>query len=44
MFHFNKEIGALVTFIDPDFAGKPCAVEDGCDFFEDVVVQGITGV
>ena len=44
MFHFNKEIGALVTFIDPDFAGKPCMVEEGCDFFEDVVVQGITGV
>lgn len=44
MFHFNKEISALVTFIDPDFADKPCTVEEGCDFFEDVVVQGITGV
>tara|TARA_R100000750_G_scaffold20230_2_gene13216 strand:+ start:7831 stop:8052 length:222 start_codon:yes stop_codon:yes gene_type:complete len=42
MFHFNKELGALVTFVDPVFAGEPCAVKDGCDFFEDVVVQGIT--
>ncbi len=42
MFHFNKELGALVTFVDPAFAGKPCVVEDGCDFFEDIVVQGIT--
>ena len=41
-FHFDKELGALVTFGDPALAGKPCAIEDGCDFFEDVVVQGIT--
>ena len=44
MFNFNKELGALVTFVDPAFANKPCAIERGCDFFEDVVVQGITGV
>ena len=44
MFHFDKDIGALVTFIDPEFADEPCVVEKGCEFFEDIVVKGITGV
>ena len=40
-FLFNKDKQSLDTTIDKAFAGKPCVVEKGCDFFERIVVKGI---
>ena len=40
---FNKDKQSLETTIDKAFAGKPCVVEKGCDFFENIVVRGIAG-
>lgn len=37
---FIRENGELHMKIDKKLANKDCVVEDGCDYFENVVMKG----
>ncbi len=39
---FLKSKNNLGYFIDSKLSGKECIVEEGCDYFESVVIPGIT--
>ena len=39
---FNRKDDKLSITLDSKLSGKPCRVEKGCEFFESVVIPGIT--
>ena len=38
---FKSRDGKLMMMIDKKYAGKPCVVDDGCQYFEEVVMNGV---
>jgi len=38
---FSRETGVLSMKLDSRLVGKNCLVEDGCDYFDAVVIPGI---
>jgi len=38
---FSKKKNSLGYFIDSKLSGKDCKVEEGCDYFESIVIPGI---
>ena len=38
---FSRETGVLSMKLDSKLVGKDCLVEDGCDYFDAVVIPGI---
>ena len=38
---FIREDDKLYTFISSELNGKPCIIEDGCEYFEEIVIPGI---
>jgi|TARA_R110002126_G_scaffold228107_1_gene372605 hypothetical protein len=38
---FSNKKNSLGYFIDSKLSGKDCRVEEGCDYFESIVVPGI---
>jgi len=39
---FSRDDDKLSITLDSGLIGKPCRVEEGCEFFESVVIPGIT--
>jgi|TARA_R110002020_G_scaffold35259_4_gene106610 hypothetical protein len=39
---FNRKNDKLFITLDSKLSGKSCQVERGCDFFDSVVIPGIT--
>ena len=39
---FNKKDDKVFVTLDSKLSGKPCRVEKGCEFFDSVVIPGIT--
>ena len=37
---FKRENDKLYIHVDKDFAGKPCVVDEGCHYFEEIVLKG----
>ena len=37
---FKRQGGKLIMKIDKKYANKPCAVDDGCQYFEQIVMKG----
>ena len=37
---FKRMENKLLLHIDKKFAGKPCVVDDGCKYFDEVVLKG----
>ncbi len=37
---FKRQDGKLIMKIDKKYANKPCAVDDGCQYFEQIVMKG----
>jgi hypothetical protein len=38
---FKSHNGKLIMMMDKEYAGKPCAVDDGCQYFEEIVMKGV---
>ena len=38
---FSRKNNSLSYYIDSKISGKECIAEDGCDYFESVVIPGI---
>ena len=36
---FKSYNGKLIMMMDKEYAGKPCAVDDGCQYFEEIVMK-----
>lgn len=43
MMNVDRDKSRLIIHVDENFAGKPCQVAKGCEFFETVVVPSIKG-
>ena len=37
---FKREDDKLYIHVDKDFAGKPCVVDEGCQYFDEIVLKG----
>jgi hypothetical protein len=37
----QRKEGKLVMWLDNDKKGKPCNANEGCDYFENIVVKSI---
>jgi hypothetical protein len=38
---FKNRDGKLIMMMDKKYAGKPCVVDDGCQYFKEIVMKGV---